>query len=297
MARGGNALEKGVSDSEMDQDDPEDVRPRPFVKWVGGKRQLLPQLVARMPKHYGRYYEPFLGGGALFFAVQPSKATLVDSNEELINAYSVVASNPKKLVTSLLKHEHTSQYFYDLRAKDREPTYAKWSDIERASRLIYLNKTCYNGLYRVNSKGYFNAPFGNYKNPKICDPENLHACSELLKSATIRCCSYKEISKTVKAGDFVYLDPPYAPMSATSNFTAYVADGFGSQDQVDLRDFCCKLDERGVYWMLSNSAAELIFDLYKDFCIEEVQAARNINSQGYGRGKITELIIRNYNVD
>jgi DNA adenine methylase len=294
MARGGNALEKGITDPELDQEDPEDVRPRPFVKWVGGKRQLLQQLIARMPEEYGRYYEPFLGGGALFFTVQPEKATLIDSNEELINAYKVVESSPKKLVTSLLKHEHTSEYFYELRGKDRDPSYAKWSDVERASRLIYINKTCYNGLYRVNSKGHFNAPFGNYKNPKICDAENLEACSEVLKAATIRCASYKDIAKTVKAGDFVYLDPPYAPLSATSNFTGYVADGFSAQDQVELRDFCCKLNERGVHWMLSNSAAELILDLYQEFYIEEVQAARNINSQATGRGKITELIIRNY---
>jgi DNA adenine methylase len=296
MARGGNALEKRGIDSELDQDYPEDVRPRPFVKWVGGKRQLLAQLISRMPEKYGKYYEPFLGGGALFFAVQPEKAVLSDCNQDLINAYEVIQSNPQALIKSLTGHtaKHCEEYYYEQRALDREANYAKKSAVERASRLIYLNKTCFNGLYRVNSKGYFNVPFGAYKNPKICDAENLLACGNLLKSAKLHARSYKELLKTVKAGDFVYLDPPYAPLSATSNFTNYAADGFGAQDQVDLRDFCRKLDEKGAHWMLSNSAAELIYDLYKDFHIEEVQASRNINSQAEGRGKITELIIRNY---
>lgn len=279
------------------------VTPKPFIKWVGGKRQLLPELLARLPLEYNRYFEPFIGGGALFFAHRPKKAFISDINEELVNAYRVLEDDVESLIAELFKHSHkhsqgddnfSESYFYKLRNADRLDSYRSWSDVSRAGRFIYLNKTCYNGLYRVNSQGQFNAPFGDYKRPKICDVANLRACSFALKKARVHCMSFITAAQRAKTGDFVYFDPPYAPLNATSNFTGYAKSGFGVEDQQQLKKLCDALEAKGVKWMLSNSTAPLILDLYRDYRIEKVYASRAINSKAEKRGKIQELIIRNY---
>ena len=276
------------------KDQENNVSAKPFVKWAGGKTQLLLELTSRVPRTFQRYYEPFLGGGALFFCIQPENAFLSDVNAELINVYRVVKNNVEKLIASLTQHVYQESYFYKIREADRTVEYTTWNNVQKASRLIYLNKTCFNGLYRVNSKGQFNAPFGDYQNPKICAPENLRACSKVLQSATLTSSSYLCTEKHVHEGDFVYFDPPYAPLSTTSNFTNYSKNGFSRENQETLRDLCVRLDKKGVFWMLSNSAAPLILDLYSDYNIEMVEATRAINSKAGKRGKIKEVIVRNY---
>jgi DNA adenine methylase len=267
---------------------------RPFLKWVGGKRQLLPELLTRLPDSYRTYFEPFIGGGALYFAHRPERACISDINHELINVYSVVANDVEALIEALSQHVHSEEYFYTMREMDRLEDYSYWTPLQRASRLLFLNKTCFNGLYRVNSQGYFNTPFGDYRNPTICDAENLRACSLALKKTKVGCYSYMDVGKLARKGDFVYFDPPYAPLNATSSFTGYVKDGFGSEDQVNLKNLCDKLTKKGVLWMLSNSTAPLILDLYEDYNMEKVRASRSINSKGDKRGKIHEVIVRNY---
>ena len=268
--------------------------PRPFLKWAGGKRQLLAELQSRVPESYSTYYEPFVGGGALFFKLRPKRAYLSDLNPELINAYEVIKASVDRLIRDLKKHVYEEEYFYTIRNVDRTGAFQKWSDVRRASRLIYLNKTCFNGLYRVNSKGHFNAPFGRYTDPAIFDPENLHACSHVLSRARVVIASYLEIEKSITKEDFAYFDPPYAPINGTSYFTDYSKEGFDNGMQKELRDLCRRLDRRGIKFMVSNSDVELINDLYKGFNIEQVFASRAINSNSAKRGKITELIIRNY---
>ncbi|MGI6525045.1 MAG: DNA adenine methylase [Bdellovibrionota bacterium] len=268
--------------------------PRPFIKWAGGKKQLLKILKGLAPSNFNRYFEPFVGGGALFFELQPKNAYLSDINGELINAYTAVRDNCKKLCQALKKHKGGEEYYYEIRNADRRPSYNRWHSVSKASRLIYLNKNCYNGLYRVNSLGQFNVPFGRYKNPKWLDEDNLQACSIALKDTHLKVASFESVLKKAEKGDFVYFDPPYAPLSATSNFTTYNPNGFGQDEQLRLRDVCVELDKRGVKWMLSNSAAPLIMELYKGFNIYKVKAARVINSKGSGRGKITEVLITNY---
>lgn len=224
----------------------------PIVKWVGGKRQLMFELIKNMPKSYNRYFEPFIGGGALFFELQPEQAYISDMNEELINLYSVVRDNVYELIKDLSKHEITKEYFLEIRNIDRTEKYAEFSNVERASRFIYLNRTCFNGMYRVNSRGQFNVPFGHYKNPRIIDENNLLNCSELLKKTEIKCADFSEILTKVQKGDFVYFDPPYVPLSETSCFTSYTKDGFDIDMQFKLRDVCDELDCMGVKFLLSN---------------------------------------------
>lgn len=267
---------------------------RPFLKWVGGKRQLLPELQARLPKKFGRYFEPMIGGGALFFSLQPDKAIISDINEELVNTYQVIQSDVEALIKDLKQHKHEEDYFYDLRDKDRSPHYKRWGYVKRASRFIYLNKTCFNGLYRVNSKGQFNSPFGDYKNPTIVDEENLLICSEALRNVTIKQAPFTSVLNSAKKGDFVYFDPPYVPLSTTSNFTSYSKDGFAADLQTELRDICQALHEKGVLFMLSNSSAPLVHELYREFAIEEVDARRQVNSVASKRGPVKEVIVRNY---
>lgn len=261
---------------------------------MGGKTQLLPELQKRMPPGFRRYFEPFLGGGALFFRIKPTHARLTDVNPELINAYQTVQQRPVDLIAELNEHRHDKDEFYRVRGADRTPDYPEWSAVQRAARLIYLNKTCFNGLYRVNSRGQFNVPFGRYSNPTICDPENLQACSQALRNAEIACASYLAVEEHAADGDFVYFDPPYEPLNATSNFTSYVQGGFGARDQEALRDLCRRLHQKGVKWMLSNSVAPLILDLYAEFQIDRVGANRAVNSRADRRGKIEEVIVRNY---
>lgn len=278
----------------VSEEDAHKILPRPFIKWVGGKRQLIPELTKRLPCTFSRYYEPFVGGGALFFHIKPEHPFLSDINDELINVYNVVKHNVEALIKELSRHVYEASYFYTIREADRRPNYKRWSAIRKASRFIYLNKTCYNGLYRVNSKGYFNTPFGNHQNPKICDQENLRLCSESLQYAEISCSSYHVVDERTREGDFVYFDPPYAPLTATSNFTNYSKGGFGKEDQEELRNLCSRLDKKGVKWMLSNSSAPLILDLYQEYNVETISASRAINSKGSLRGKVKEVIVRNY---
>lgn len=266
----------------------------PIVKWVGGKRQLMFELLKNLPKSYNRYYEPFIGGGALFFELQPDNAYVSDMNEELINLYSVVRNDVYELIHDLSKHKNSKEYFLEIRNLDRTEQYAKLSNVERASRFIYLNRTCFNGLYRVNTQGQFNVPFGNYKNPKIIDENNLLNCSELLKKTEIRCADFSEILNKVQKGDFVYFDPPYVPLTETSSFTSYTKDGFDLDMQFKLRDVCYELDSMGVKFMLSNSDTKFVNKLYANYEIKKVFASRQINANADGRGKITEVLVKNY---
>lgn len=272
----------------------EKVPCKPFLKWPGGKRQLLRELLRHMPKKYGRFFEPFVGGGALFFSVKPEYGYISDINPELINAYEVVQNNVEELIESLKKHKNTEKYFYQMRDADRSEEYRYWSKVEKASRLIYLNKTCFNGLYRMNADGHFNVPYGFYKNPHIVDEHNLIACSVLLKKTEIAIASFEAVEKKARKGDFVYFDPPYVPLNKTSSFTKYYKDDFDLDAQFVLRELCDKLAGKGVLFMLSNSYTETVRELYKNYHVKVVRANRAINCKADGRGKINELIITNY---
>lgn len=272
----------------------ETISCRPFLKWAGGKGQLLAELLARVPSGFNHYFEPFLGGGALFFALQPQRAVLSDLNSELIKAFVAVKNSPTELVNDLKQHHYESDYFYSVRNIDRSPYLDRLTDVQRASRLIFLNKCCYNGLYRVNSKGQFNTPFGKYTNPTICDPENILACSAALARAELVCVDYKIATASAQSDDFIYFDPPYMPVSSTSNFTAYAAGGFGLKEQQELAAYCTELTHRGVKFLLSNSDTEVIKELYKNFSIESVKASRSVNSKASRRGQVSELMIKNY---
>ena len=268
----------------------------PFLKWVGGKRQLLSQIEKYMPNEYNNYFEPFIGGGALFFKLSKSQSTIIDLNEELINVYKIIAYNPVELIQDLKKHKNNKEYFYKIRELDRNDSYIlKTSDIERASRFIYLNKTCFNGLYRVNKKGQFNVPFGNYKKVKYIDEENILNCSKLLKKTNIIHGNFLNIEKIVKENDFVYFDPPYIPLNETSNFTSYTKENFNLDTQIELKKLCDRLTNNNIKFLLSNSNSDLVRDLYKDYEIIEVLANRSINSKADGRKKIKELLVRNFN--
>ena len=267
---------------------------KPFIKWAGGKRQLIAELIKSVPKKYTRYYEPFIGGGAFFFHTKPDNAYISDINPDLINAYRVVKMNVDLLIEDLRIHKNTEEYYYEIRKADRTDKYKDWNEIQKASRLIYLNKTCFNGLYRMNSKGQFNVPFGSYKNPKIVDEENLRKCSKILQNTDIVLSTFNNIDSTVKKGDFVYFDPPYLPLNQTSSFTKYYKDDFNYDMQFKLRELCDTITRKNVYFMLSNSCTESILELYKKYKIRKVKANRAINCKGSGRGKINEVIVRNY---
>jgi DNA adenine methylase len=274
----------------------ENTVPRPFIKWVGGKRQLLPELQSRFPERFSAYVEPFIGGGALLWTLEPGRYRIVlgDYNEELINLYRQVQTNPGKLLKEVAKHKNEEEYYYALRAVDRSSGYKRRSAIYRAARFLFLNKTGFNGLYRVNQKGYNNVPFGKYRTPKIADSENIMACSKHLEDVTILCGDFEGVAEHITPDAFVYLDPPYAPLSATSSFTGYTDKGFDADMQFRLKEFCDHIDRQGARFMLSNSSAPLIYDLYSEYNIEEVQAKRAINCVGSKRGNVTELIVRNY---
>ena len=269
----------------------------PVVKWVGGKRQLIPEIEKYIPSHYTTYYEPFVGGGAVLFHLQPKKAVVNDVNEELINLYQVIKDNVDELIEDLKKHKNEPDYFYKIRELDRDMgEYQSLSPIERASRIHYLNKTCYNGLFRVNSQGQFNTPFGRYKNPNIVNEPTLRAVSKYFNSANIsfKCCDFEEAVKWARKGSFIYFDPPYDPVSDTSSFTGYDKGGFDRKEQKRLKELCDRLDHRGIKFLLSNSETEFILELYKDYKIEIVQAKRSINSKGHKRGAVNEVLVRNY---
>lgn len=262
--------------------------PRPFLKWAGGKGQLLPALRARAPERWGRYHEPFLGGGALFFALKPAQAVLSDVNPRLVRTWRGVQSQVEDVIALLQGYPHDQDFYYQMRERDIDEA----SDAEVAAWMIYLNKTGFNGLYRVNSKGGFNVPFGRYTNPTICDAPNLRACSELLKRAEILLAPFTQVEQRAQASDFVYFDPPYVPLSASSSFTSYTRDGFDLEDQAALRDLALRLKAAGVHVLLSNSSAPPVYELYASgFEREEVLATRSINSKADSRGSIPELLM------
>jgi DNA adenine methylase len=269
-------------------------RCRPFVKWVGGKSQLLPELLRRTPRFSGRYVEPFLGGGALYFALKPQNSLLCDVNLELINAFQVVKSQVEELILDLAQHRYEKEYFYQIRAIDRSPEYKNWTAVARASRLIYLNKSCFNGLYRVNSQGFFNTPFGRYTNPTILNVDNLRECSITLQGAEIKHASFLDLEDSLEADDFVYFDPPYVPLSQTANFTSYADGGFDLKMQDALYQLCVRLNQKGVRFMLSNSSADFVLERYQSFNLMRVSATRAINSKAALRGAIDEVIVTNY---
>jgi DNA adenine methylase len=273
-------------------------RPTPFLKWVGGKRQLLDKLelyVAQARPH-NRYHEPFVGGGALFFdlfsrgKLGRRKAFLSDNNGRLIEAYNGVRDHVEELIGLLQVHKekHGKAYYYKTRANVPE------EPIARAARIIYLNRTCYNGLFRENSKGGFNVPMGRYKNPRICDADNLRAVSRALQRCRIKERPFSAVLTAAESGDFVYFDPPYAPVSQTANFTAYHQGGFGEEAQRELASVFDELTKRGVKALLSNSDAPLIHKVYASHRIEQVQATRAINSRADRRGKVNEVLVRNF---
>lgn len=270
----------------------------PFLKWVGGKRQLMPSIAELLPKNIKElnYIEPFIGGGAVLFHLQPKNAVVNDFNTELINVYETIKSNLSELISDLKKHKNNSDYFYQIRSLDRTEDFKKLTSIERASRVIYLNKTCFNGLYRVNNAGEFNAPFGRYKNPNIVNEPTLKAVNKYLNSNNVVLSSgdYADVLTNVNENSFVYLDPPYHPISENSNFTGYIQGGWNMYDQIDLKTACDELHKKGVKFLLSNSSAEFIKDLYKDYKITIVKANRAINSNGADRGEVDEVLIRNY---
>ena len=272
----------------------------PVVKWVGGKRQLLDEITPLLPKRITSYCEPFLGGGAVLFSIQPTKAIVNDLNQDLITVYEVIRDDVDSLLESLKKHENTAEYFYAIRDMDRDKeVYQSMSKIERASRLIYLNKTCYNGLFRVNLSGEFNSPFGHYKNPNIVNEPILRAVSKYFSASNITFYSedFAETLKRVRKGGFVYLDPPYDPVSDTASFTGYNKGGFDRNEQIRLKQCCDELTRRGVKFMLSNSATEFIKELYGEYEITIVKAKRAINSDASKRGAIEEVLIRNYGTE
>ncbi|MCL2383808.1 MAG: DNA adenine methylase [Oscillospiraceae bacterium] len=272
----------------------------PVLKWVGGKRQLLPEIQKYKPKTITAYYEPFVGGGAVLFALQPKKAVINDINSDLINVYNVIKDNVEELINELdnkEKYLNNAECFYSIREIDRESNkFDKLTKIEKAARVIYLNKTCYNGLYRVNSAGKFNSPFGSYKNPNIVNSEVLRAVSNYFNRAEITFLNgdFANTVEKINKGAFVYFDPPYAPISKTSNFTGYSEGGFGEAEQIRLKELCDELNQKGVKFLLSNSDCEFIRELYKDYEIIEIKAKRSINSNANRRGEVSEVLIRNY---
>ncbi|MFW6233726.1 MAG: DNA adenine methylase [Nanoarchaeota archaeon] len=270
-----------------------------FVKWAGGKGQLLEQFKPLFPKKFNKYFEPFVGSGAVFFYIVQNfkfkKIIISDINKELINAYEIIKSDVERLIVELKQHKEYhlvegKKYYLIIRATNPNDLPA----LERAARFIYLNKTCFNGLYRVNSKGKFNVPMGAYKNPDIVQEDRLRLVSELLKDVIIKVISFEKIINLAKKEDFIYFDPPYYPLKKGKSFTTYTKDIFLEKEQKKLAEVFKKLDKKGCFVMLSNSDTKFIKDLYSDYNIHLVQATRMINCNGDKRGKINEIVVTNY---
>ncbi|MEM7608657.1 MAG: DNA adenine methylase [Myxococcota bacterium] len=272
----------------------EERRPTPFLKWVGGKGRILPQLQPLLPAGVDRmrHVEPFVGGGALFFSRLPKRALLRDINPNLINAYETLRDDVESLIPELekLALHHSPERYYRV----RERYNAGGSSLQRAAMFIYLNKTCFNGLHRVNRRGEFNVPVGRYKNPRIADVDGLRAASAALSHTKIEHGGFEGLIKHARPGDFVYFDPPYEPVSRTASFTSYAQSGFSQEDQTRLRDVFRELDRRGCKLMLSNSDVPFIRELYADFHIDFVAAPRAINCNARKRGRVREVVVRNY---
>ena len=270
---------------------------RPFLKWAGGKSRLISQYKEYLPEASAikRYYEPFIGSAALFFHMQPPLAHLSDRNWKLVEVFEVVRDDVEALIEALRPHKNEEAYYYEVRAQDP----AHLTKVERAARIIYMNKTCYNGLYRENQKGEFNVPFGRYKRPKICDKPRLRAASKALQGVYLDAVDFEDAVTDAGEGDFVYFDPPYVPLNATSSFTSYSRFGFDEADHRRLAAACRYLHNRGCRVMLSNSSAPLVYELYEspEFRLIPVQASRSINSKADKRGPVTELLILNYDTE
>src|SRR4051812_54435 len=267
----------------------ERVRAAPFLKWVGGKTSLLPELLKHVPDRLRRYHEPFVGGGALFFAVAPRRASIGDGNAELIHCYLQIRDNVYGVLDALARHVYEKSHFAAVRAL--EPL--RLSPAERAARFIYLNKTCFNGLWRVNRAGRFNVPFGRYKDPTFLDPAALVRAHQALRGAQIQHAPFELSLDKARPGDFVYLDPPYDPVSATASFTSYTPDPFGWADQQRLAAACTALNRRGIRFLLSNSATDRVRKLYSGFEQRIVHAPRHVSCKGDGRGRVDELLVFN----
>lgn len=253
---------------------------KPLLKWAGGKTQLLDEIIPKIPKKYGRYIEPFFGGGAVFFAVRPNNGIIADINPELVNLYRSVATNVDGVIEQLRQYENTEEMFYAIRALDT----TKLSDVDAAARTIFLNRTCFNGLYRVNKSGQFNTPFGHYKNPKIINEDLLRSASILLSSTTIICGDYKTVLKeNAQAGDFIFLDPPYLPISEYADFKRYTREQFYEEDHIELAKEVERLQQLGCHVILTNSNHPLVHEQYQKFPIEIIQTRRNISCKGMGR--------------
>ena len=285
---------------------------KPFVKWAGGKRQILERInnfIQASIEQEGNskndivYFEPFLGGGAVLLNLLPKKAVVNDLNSDLINAYKIIQSSKiDDLINKLenyqakYKNEDRDELYYSTRSKDRTSEWNRMSDVEKAARMIFLNRTCYNGLYRVNSSGQFNTPMGRYKNPLICDKELINNLSNYFNKENIEIYNgdYYNILKKIKKGDFIYLDPPYDPISNSSSFTGYTSIGFNQNEQVRLKMFCDEIHKKGAYFLLSNSDTKFIKELYNEYNISIILANRSISCDGNNRNKVCEVLIRNY---
>lgn len=275
------------------------ARPSPIIKWAGGKGQLLNQYEPLFPSNFQNYHEPFVGGAAVFFHLSPrlneKQVWLTDGNEEIINLYQVVRDAVEEVIAHLERHQrqHCVQHYYIVRAQNP----ADLPPAERAARTIYLNKTCYNGLYRVNSRGQFNVPMGRYKNPAILNAEALRLASRALQGVRLLACDFAKVVERAEPGDFVYFDPPYHPLSSTANFTAYTAASFDEREQERLAEVYRALDKKGCLLMLSNSDTPLVRRLYASYDIRVIRARRAVNSRGDRRGPIDEVVVRNYGDD
>jgi DNA adenine methylase len=263
----------------------------PPLKYVGGKSRLLPEIRPFYPAEYGTYFEPFVGGGACYFYFEPAKAVISDTNAELINLYKVIRTQVEELIPALKKIPFSEEQFYKLRAKSP----VDLTPVDRAARTVYLNKTCFNGMYRVNKSGEFNVPFGKYTNPTICDAENLRACALVLQNAntSINCCDFEQTVNAVNAGDFCYADPPYVPLTSTADFTSYSVDGFGPKEQERLRDALMAASHRGAYILASNSDTPYTRELYEGWNLKQVMVGRTISASA-NRTSVAELLISNY---
>ena len=274
-----------------------DEQVKPILKWLGGKRQLLPEILPLIPKNCTKYIEPFLGGGAILFGLQPKCAIVNDLNEELMNVYLTIKDEPENLISLLKIHEmnHSENYYYEIRSLDRSIEYINLTKLQRAARIIYLNKTCYNGLFRVNSSGEFNSPYGRYKNPNIVNASTIMAISKYFNNNEIEIFNedYSVILERVEKNHFIYLDPPYMPISASASFTRYTKNGFSYEKQKELRDVCNKLRDKGVSFIESNSDSPEIRELYKDYPIKIVKVKRYINCNAEKRGAVSEVLICN----
>ena len=273
---------------------------KPFLKWVGGKRQLLADIAPLIPDQFSRYIEPFVGGGAVFFHLSNhltdsnTPSLINDINPELVNCYQMVKTQTEALISLLKTHHHDKDYYLQIRNLDRqEGGLAILSPLHRASRFLYLNRTGFNGMYRVNSKGLNNVPFGRYKNPSLVNEDVLRAAADALRFTAIHNKSFEACLEEARAGDFVYLDPPYVPLNDTSYFTSYMTNGFGMTDQTRLAELVRALDKRGVVFVASNACMPVVKELYDGFKLIEVKAKRAINANGQKRKAISELLITN----